>query len=38
MCYAVASSAGYLVQAALLGMPKHCSSQQMDGQVSVPTQ
>ena len=38
MCYTIALSAGHLVWAALLGMPKHCPSQQMDGQVSVPTQ
>ena len=29
---------GILVRAALLGMPKYCPGQQMDGQVSVPTQ
>ena len=38
MCHAIAPSARRSVQAALLGIPKHCPGQQMDGRVSVPTQ
>ena len=38
MCYTIAPSPGHLVQAALLSVPEYCPSQQMDGQVPVPTQ
>ena len=38
VCYATALSTRHLVWAALLGMPKYSPSQQMDGQVLVPTQ